>query len=402
METETKIMKNVFMDKLGPEKIILSRDPSMQMIGMLVIDNSSYGVPTGGIRMAPDLTLKEIMRLARAMSLKFCSYKIQLGGAKAGIIADPNDKDKKVIIASFADTIKSIIKGDGYYPEPGLGTEDADTEMIFKTSGKPEIIPRRVGIIRYDIPLQKRYTGIGVYYCLETILQKLNSYLRQDDQMQWNKQPTVILEGFGRAGSSIAKRMINTDYKLLGLSTIKGGIFDENGLNIEELLSLKDEYGDDLINHYNSNDLIKVPKEKIFELSSDYSIDFIIPGARTDAINKNNWRKIDANAIVPASNACYAVDILPNLIEKRTIIFPDFISNAGDILALAARQKVNTEAKIVEYIKENIENKIVKILKDSYEHNENPYEYAENRALKEFKAKLSRKKERTEKLENLL
>ena len=67
-------------------------------------------------------------------------------------------------------------------------------------------------------------------------------------------------------------------FTLTGISTINGAIFDEEGLDIEELMKLKLAHGDDLVNQYNSKNLIRIPKEKLFELSSEYPTDFIIPG----------------------------------------------------------------------------------------------------------------------------
>ena len=42
------------------EKIIFFNNPTFSMKAVLVIDNSIYGTPAGGVRLAPDITIDEI------------------------------------------------------------------------------------------------------------------------------------------------------------------------------------------------------------------------------------------------------------------------------------------------------------------------------------------------------
>ena len=108
------IENKILEDEIGPERVVILRDPSVNMKAIIVIDNSVYGVPAGGLRMAPDITLKEITRLARAMTLKFCTHRVPMGGAKSGIIADPFSKNKSLLIASYANLISPYIKENIY------------------------------------------------------------------------------------------------------------------------------------------------------------------------------------------------------------------------------------------------------------------------------------------------
>jgi glutamate dehydrogenase (NAD(P)+) len=187
-------------------------------------------------------------------------------------------------------------------------------------------------------------------------------------------------------------------FNLTGISTINGAIFDEDGLNIEELLKLKLEYGDDLVNHYVSKNLIKIPKERLFELSSEYRTDFIIPGARPDVINKKNIDKINAIALVPAANIPYEKGILKILNEKGIIAFPDFVANAGEVLAILVNKVAKNADEIFEYIKSKITEKTFEVIQGATENKVTPYDYAVADALNELKKKLRRKKNLVEKL----
>jgi len=106
-------MKNITIDfkpdDFGPEKVIIVYDPRTKMQGYLVIDNTARGLGKGGVRMAPDLDLKETMRLARNMTWKNAAADLPLGGAKGRIVADPKDPNREAIIRAYASAIRSYI-----------------------------------------------------------------------------------------------------------------------------------------------------------------------------------------------------------------------------------------------------------------------------------------------------
>ncbi len=382
------------LDDLGPEKIVLLRDPNVDMTGILVIDNTAIGWPAGGIRMAPDITVEEMARLARAMTYKFASYRLKVGGAKAGIMADPLSEKKDLLIASFGEAIKTFILEDNYICGPDMGTYDRDIERIFNIIGKPGLAPKPLGMEKNGFPVEILYTGYGVCYCVEAVF----NHLKNRGDFEDAYRPKIILEGFGKVGIGIAMSLKELGYKLTGVSTIKGAIFDEDGLDLDKLLQLKHQHGDDLINQYESKNLVKVDKEKLFELSSEYPTDFLIPGARPDAINSKNIDKIEAKAIVPASNIPYEKGITAALKEKGIIDFPDFVANAGEVLAIGVNKIAESPDEIFDFVRSRIDEKAIEIIKGALEKNLSAYEYAVNDALSYVMKYLNRRSKRIEKL----
>ena len=55
-------------DSFGPEKVIIVREPQMNLLGFLVIDNTAPGPGKGGLRVSPNVTVDEVFRLARIMT----------------------------------------------------------------------------------------------------------------------------------------------------------------------------------------------------------------------------------------------------------------------------------------------------------------------------------------------
>ncbi|MFX0083383.1 MAG: Glu/Leu/Phe/Val dehydrogenase dimerization domain-containing protein [Candidatus Hodarchaeota archaeon] len=389
---------NLF-DEFGPEKIIFLNNPTVDMNAVLIIDNTVYGPTGGGVRFAPDITVDEMIRLARAMTLKFSTYNIPVGGAKSGIWGDPLDLQKKdILLSSFADSIELFVKSDIYYPGPDMGTDDNDLIKIFKTLKLPNRAPKKIKLIKMGIPVEELFTGYGVVYCLTTIYDNIEKIIIK--HIHKNHKPRVIMEGFGKVGTALAMSLNEIGYKLTGVSTINGAIFDEDGLNVEDLIKLKLTYGDQLVNQYESKNLVRVPKEKLFELSSEYPTEFIIPGARPDAINKENVGKIQALSIVPAANIPYEKGVTETLKDMNIIAFPDFVVNAGEVLALnfSFNRAVQNADEIFEYIKSKITEKTMEVIQGAAEERISPYNYAVENALKEIKKRLQKKKKSIEKL----
>ena len=105
-------MSDVFSiaDDLGPDKVIHIHKPKVGLRAILVVDNVAAGPAIGGARMAPDVTLDECARLARAMTLKNAAAGLPHGGAKSVIMADPTmpDARKQELVRAFAQSIGQI------------------------------------------------------------------------------------------------------------------------------------------------------------------------------------------------------------------------------------------------------------------------------------------------------
>src|SRR5689334_13486289 len=110
-------------DELGPSKVLWLRQPAAGLEAFLVIDNVACGPALGGIRMAPDVTLAEVARLARAMTFKNAAAGLPHGGGKAGIIADSSMPvaAKERLIRAFAGSIRELAS---YIPGPDIGLNE--------------------------------------------------------------------------------------------------------------------------------------------------------------------------------------------------------------------------------------------------------------------------------------
>lgn len=136
-------------DELGPEKIVLIREPRVGLEAVVVVDNVACGPAIGGVRMAPDVTVEEVVRLARAMTLKNAAAGLPHGGGKAGILADSTcaPDRKEALVRAFARMIRGLTE---YIPGPDMGTNEACMAWISDEIGRAVGLPRVVGGIPLD------------------------------------------------------------------------------------------------------------------------------------------------------------------------------------------------------------------------------------------------------------
>ncbi|MEW6690671.1 MAG: Glu/Leu/Phe/Val dehydrogenase dimerization domain-containing protein, partial [Pseudomonadota bacterium] len=96
-------------DELGPAKIIQVSEPKSALRAILVVDNVACGPAIGGLRMAPDVSLEECARLARAMTLKNAAAGLAHGGGKSVLFGDPRmaRPAKERLIRAFAHALRN-------------------------------------------------------------------------------------------------------------------------------------------------------------------------------------------------------------------------------------------------------------------------------------------------------
>src|SRR5512141_599555 len=112
-----------FGDELGPAKVIHVYEPSLGLKAVLVVDNVARGPAVGGLRMAPDVSVEECARLARAMTLKNSAAGLAHGGGKSVLWGDPHmpRERKERLIRAFAHALRHE---QDYIFGPDMGTDE--------------------------------------------------------------------------------------------------------------------------------------------------------------------------------------------------------------------------------------------------------------------------------------
>jgi len=359
------------IDEWGPEKVLQVYDPDTGMKGVLVIDNTSKGPGKGGIRFAPSVTPLETFRLARTMTWKCAAAGLPFGGAKGGIIADPNVVDRVSWMKSFAKMIRPYCPSQ-YIAATDVGTTELDMAIFAHEIGDMRACtgkPSELG----GIPHELGTTGYGVSVALQTALDILKDL--KIIQVPQKSQTRVVIQGFGNVGSFAARFLDQSGIKVVGVSDVSGFIYskDENGLNIPKLM--KDMKGKakllDLQDYgYDIRD-----KDEIFEID----LDIFIPAAMGGVINNKTAPKLLGNGIkmvVEAANIPTTADACEYMHKNKIWLIPDFLANAGGVIGSFVEYQGRTEKEAFDLIEYKITKNIKEILTEAIMKEENPRKIA--------------------------
>jgi glutamate dehydrogenase (NAD(P)+) len=305
------------MDEWGPEKVVCVSDRRSGMRGVLVIDNTARGTGKGGTRMSPTLTVSEVARLARTMTWKWATVDLFHGGAKAGILGDPQSHDKEAVLRAFARALRNEVPAEYVFGlDMGLSEDDASIFLDeLGDRGAATGLPRELGGLPYD---QLGVTGYGVAEATQAAASFIGLELRGS---------RISIQGFGAVGSAAAERLASAGATITAVSTVHGAIVDDDGIDVAKLAELRRTYGDDCVLEYGATG------ESVVALTSH--CDVLIPAARQDVIDDELAAATSARLIVEGANMPCTPSALDLLHRRAVTVVPDFIANAGGIIAAA-------------------------------------------------------------------
>jgi glutamate dehydrogenase (NAD(P)+) len=204
--------------------------------------------------MSPDLSPELMTQVARVMTLKYGFCGLPVGGAKAGIVADPEMplNKKRELLKNFGQALEPFLKTGSYIPAEDLGTSNDDIRFMLKSIGL------KVQARGLTFTLSGFYTGVTVFAAAAAAAQHISLDLNR---------ASVAIEGFGSVGASAARMFWGRGIRVVAISTSQGAIHDEAGLNINELIRLRDRVGSQVVNLSDQGE--KIDKSRLVELEVD-------------------------------------------------------------------------------------------------------------------------------------
>lgn len=349
-------------DQWGPEKVLQVYDPDTGMKGVLVIDNTSTGPGKGGIRFAEGTSPLDVFKLARTMTWKCAAAGLPFGGAKGGIIADPNSVDRVAWVKSFAKMIRPYCPGQ-YIAATDIGTTELDMAIFAHEIGDMRACtgkPSELG----GIPHELGTTGYGVTTALETALEVLSELKAIHIQRNNIK---VSIQGFGNVGSFTARFLDSAGIKVVAISDVSGLVCNKDGLNIPRLMI--DMKGKSILSDLDGYDILD--KNQIFEFNSD----IFIPAAMANVIIDKTVTKLlnhGVKIVIEAANLPTSSTADEYLNKNGVWLIPDFLANAGGVIGSFVEYQGRTEKEAFELIKYKISKNIKNILTQAIMNEENP------------------------------
>lgn len=290
--------------------------------GYRVQHSIARGPAKGGIRYSPEVNLDEIRALAAWMTIKCAVVNIPFGGAKGGIRCEPktmSEKELEKLTRRYTAEILEILGPEKDVPAPDINTNEQVMAWIMDTysmharqtvtsvvTGKPMSLGGSKG--------RREATGRGIMIMVQQATNLLNMNLNG---------ARIVIQGCGNVGSVSAKLLHDLGCKIVGISDIDQGIYNENGLDVDAVIS-----------HVQKNRGLKgfaggqtIDNKALLELPCD----ILIPAATEDQITEKNASNIKARLIVEGANGPTTLEAEEILYQKGISVIPDILANAGGV-----------------------------------------------------------------------
>lgn len=341
--------------KTKPQLVCTARDGA-EVLGYVVIDSTVNGRAVGGLRMLPDIDEAEIRGLARAMTLKYGFLGLRHGGAKAGVFGDPDVpiEERRERLRVFGQAIAPLLRKRIYVPSTDMGTGSGELREVLIGAGIRSR-PGRRGSSTGD------YTALTVLIGVEEAVRHLGLDLTTC---------RVVIEGFGKVGSALARLIADAGAKVVAISTARGALHSPDGLNVGRLLDLSQRWGSRVVEHY--ADAQRITRESLLELPTD----ILCPCARHESIHEGNAAQIQARVVVPGANNPITAGAEQTLFERGVLCLPDFVTNSGGVLGGTMEFSGPNNAQVAAFIHRYIGSRVADLLVQAAEAEVTPREIA--------------------------
>lgn len=334
----------VAADDLGPAAVVLLRHAPTGTTAAVVVDNVAAGPAIGGVRMAADVTVEEVARLARAMTLKNAMAGLPHGGAKAGIAADPAmpAPEKEAVIRWFA---RAIADRRDYIVGPDMGTDERCMAWIHDEIGRAVGLPAVLG----GIPLDTMgATGHGLAVAADVLAERGVLELHG---------ARVAVQGFGAVGTHAARFLAERGAVVVAVSDSRGAVENQAGLDLEALLAWK--AAGNPVGTFAGGDA--VDRDEL--VATDCEL--LVPAARPDVVTSANVDRVKAKVVLEGANVPLTLDAERRLHDSGVLCVPDFVANAGGVICAAVEHAGGTAAQAFQAIAEKVGTNVAAVLERS-------------------------------------
>ena len=283
--------------------------------------NDAVGPTKGGVRFHPQVTVDEVKALSMWMTLKAGIVDLPYGGGKGGVICDPRQMsmgEVERLSRGYVRATSQIVGPTKDIPAPDVFTNSQIMAWMMDEysridefnspgfiTGKPIVLGGSQG--------RDRATAQGVTIIIEEAAKHRNIDI---------KGARVVIQGFGNAGSFLAKFMNDLGAKVIGISDAYGALYDPDGLDIDYLLDRRDSFGTVSTLFENT-----ISNQELLELDCD----ILVPAAIENQITAENAHNIQAKIVVEAANGPTTTEATKILNDRGILLVPDVLASAGGV-----------------------------------------------------------------------
>lgn len=289
--------------------------------GYRVEYNNARGPYKGGIRYHKDTDVNEVKALAFWMALKCAVAGIPMGGGKGGITVDPKVLSKTELEKLSRGWVRKLSDVLGPYkdvPAPDVNT--TPEIMSWMVDEYSKITGDKTNATFTGKPIENGgsegrgvATGLGGFYVFDAMRAELGL----------PEKCSVVVQGFGNVGSNAAEIFTEHGHKVIAISDSKGGVYNQDGLDIKKLLEHKKSTGS-LADFPGSRN---ITNQELLETECDV----LVPAAFENVITDANAVNVKTKVVLELANGPVTPEADEVLFAKGIPVIPDVLANSGGV-----------------------------------------------------------------------
>ena len=296
------------------------------------------------------------------MSLKCGIIDLPYGGGKGGIVCDPRNmsfRELERLSRGYVRAISQIVGPTKDVPAPDVFTNSQIMAWMMDEYSR---------IDEFNSPgfiTENRLYSADPTAGNQRRQRRHHLHKRSGQEKGLDIQNArVVVQGFGNAGSYLAKFMHDAGAKVVGISDAYGGLYDPDGLDIDYLLDRRDSFGT-VTKLFNDT----ITNQELLELDCD----ILVPAAIENQITEENADRIKAKIVVEAANGPTTLEGTKILTDKGTLLVPDVLASAGGVTVSYFEWVQNNQGFYwsEEEVEEKLENMMIKSFNNIYEMSQN-------------------------------
>ena len=311
-------------------------DGSVEVIEAYRVQHSHHKAPCkGGIRFSDEVNQDEVMALASLMTYKCAIVNVPFGGGKGGIKINPRKYSvyelEKITRRYTSELVKKNFIGPGIdVPAPDYGTGSREMAWIVDTyaSLKPGEIDAAgcvtgKPVTQGGVRGRTEATGLGVFFGIREVC-NMPDVMKKLGLEMGIKGKKVVVQGIGNVGYHCAKFFRENGAIVICISEHDGAVYNENGLNEEDLIQHRNKTGS-ILNAAGTTTLAHTSD------ALELECDILIPAALENVINGKNAPRVKAKIIGEAANGPCTPEADEVFAQKGILCVPDMYLNAGGV-----------------------------------------------------------------------
>ncbi|WP_018923645.1 NADP-specific glutamate dehydrogenase [Salsuginibacillus kocurii] len=362
---------NVLERMIEPERMLTFSVPWMDDEGNVKVNrgyrvqfNSALGPYKGGLRFHPSVSASIIKFLGFEQIFKNSLTGQPIGGGKGGADFDPKGKSDAEIMRftqSFMTELSKHIGPDTDVPAGDIGVGAREIGYMFgqykKLRGANEAgVLTGKGLDYGGSLARKEATGYGAVYFVEEMLK---------DQGLTFEDKTVVVSGSGNVSIYAMEKAQELGAIVVACSDSSGYIYDEKGIDLEIVKSLKEEQSKRISEYLNER-----PEAEFYEGGHGIwtvPCEIALPCATQNELDETSADVLISNGVIAVgegANMPSTLEAIEVFLKNGVLFGPAKAVNAGGV-AVSALEMAQNSGRL-SWSFEEVDDKLKEIMKDIY------------------------------------